>query len=69
MFLYRLEAKGKGFPDSQLFVLAEDEEGAFASAEALLERSALGLITIDEFAIIEKKRAEKGSGYVVETTN
>ncbi|MFD2171595.1 DUF3906 family protein [Tumebacillus lipolyticus] len=66
MFLYRLEAKGKGFPDSQVFVLAEDEEQAFAGAEALLEKNALGLIEIAEFAILEKKRAEKGSGYVVE---
>ncbi|TCP55447.1 uncharacterized protein DUF3906 [Tumebacillus sp. BK434] len=66
MFLYRLEAKGKGFPDSQVIVFAEDEEKAFAAGEALLEKNALGLITIDEFAIMEKKRPEKGSGYVVE---
>jgi hypothetical protein len=68
MFLYRLEAKGKGFPPSQVFVLAEDEEKAFAAGEVLLEKNARGLIEIEEFAIVEKKRAEKGSGYVVESS-
>ena len=66
MFLYRLEARGEGFADSTVIVLADGEEQAFTQAEALLERGALGLIKIAEFAIVEKKRAEAGSGYAIE---
>lgn len=68
MFLYRLEARGDGFADSTVIVIADGEEQAFTQAQALLERNALGLITIAEFAIVEKKRLEPGNGYVVETT-
>lgn len=66
MFLYRLEATGKGFAPSKVIVLAESEEGAFQAAEALLERNALGLIEVEEFALVEKKRVESGNGYVIE---
>ncbi len=66
MFLYRLEARGTGFPSSQAVVVAEDEEQAFQAAEGLLERNALGFITITDIAIVEKKRIENGSGYVIE---
>lgn len=68
MFLYRLEASGQGFPASQVVVVAEDEEQAFQAAESLLERNALGLIQIKDMAIVEKKRVDKGSGYVLEPT-
>lgn len=68
MFLYRLEARGDGFADSTVIVIADGEEQAFTQAQALLERNALGLITIVEFAIVEKKRLEPGNGYAVETT-
>ncbi|KEO83947.1 DUF3906 family protein [Tumebacillus flagellatus] len=66
MYLYKLEAKGKGFPDAFVIVLAEDEEGAFQAADQLLQRNALGLIEVSEIAIVEKKRAEKANGYVLE---
>jgi len=66
MFLYRLEASGQGFPSSQVVVVAEDEEQAFQAAESLLERNAHGLIQIKDIAIVEKKRLEKGSGYILE---
>ncbi|MGZ4031953.1 MAG: DUF3906 family protein [Tumebacillaceae bacterium] len=69
MFLYRLEAKGKGFPRSQVIVLAEDEDAAFQAADALLERNALGLVEIEEIALVEKKRVEAANGYVVEIGN
>ena len=67
MFLYRLEAKGKGFPSAQIIVLAEGEAQAFDAGEALLERNAAGRIEIAEFAIVEKKRLNAGSGYVIAT--
>ncbi|PWK11251.1 uncharacterized protein DUF3906 [Tumebacillus permanentifrigoris] len=66
MYLYKLEAKGKGFSDAHVIVLAEDEEKAFAAADELLQRNALALIEVQEIAIVEKKRAEKANGYVVE---
>lgn len=66
MFLYRLEAKGKGFPRSQVVVLAETEEAAFQAADALLERSAIGLIEVEDIALVEKKRVEAANGYVIE---
>jgi hypothetical protein len=66
MFLYRLEAKGKGFPRSQVIVLAEDEESAFQAADALLERSALGFVEVEDIAIVEKKRVEAANGYAIE---
>jgi hypothetical protein len=66
MYLYKVEAKGKGFPDAHVIVLAEDEEKAFTAAEDLLQKSALGFIEVTEIAIVEKKRAEKANGYVLE---
>ena len=66
MFLYRLEAKGKGFPDSIVIVLAETEEAAFQAADGLLEKNAAGLIEVEQIAIVEKKRVEAGNGYVIE---
>lgn len=66
MFLYRLEAKGQGFRDATVIVAAEDEEQAFQQAEGLLQKNALGLVQVEEFALVEKKRLEKGSGYVIE---
>lgn len=66
MFLYKFEAKGKGFPRSVIVVMAESDVSAFEAADALLERNALGLIEIEEMALVEKKRAEKSSGFVIE---
>jgi hypothetical protein len=54
VFLYRLEAQGEGFDDSTVIVLADGEKQAFSQAEALLEKSALGLIKITEFAVVEE---------------
>src|SRR4051812_21185360 len=62
MFLYRMEAKGKGFPDSIVVVLAESEEAAFKEADGLLEKNAVGLIEVGDIAIVEKKRVEAGNG-------
>ena len=66
MFLYRMEAKGKGFPDSIVVVIAESEEAAFKAADGLLEKNAVGLIEVGDIAIVEKKRVLAGSGYVIE---
>lgn len=66
MYLYKLEARGKGFSDAFVIVLAEHEEEAFQAADQLLQRNALGLIEVKEIAIVEKKRAEQANGYVLE---
>jgi len=66
MFLYRLEASGKGFPPVAVIVLADSDEKAFAYAETQIERDFLGGIEIQEFVIFQKKRVSPGEGYTVE---
>ncbi|WP_438432027.1 DUF3906 family protein [Gorillibacterium sp. sgz500922] len=65
MFLYKLEAKTA---DQRLsvVVLAETDDKAFQSAESQLIRHFVAPPGIEELAIVEKKRAEKGAGYVLE---
>jgi len=65
MFLYKLEAKTEGglLP---VVVLAETDEKAFAAAESQLIRHFVAPPGIKELVIVEKKRAEKGAGYVLE---
>jgi len=66
MYLYKLEARGKGFPESTLILVAENEEAAFAAADDVLQKNALAIIEIEDIALVEKKRIEKGNGYVIE---
>lgn len=63
MYIYRLEASSA----QGLFVcvvVAESEAEAFAHAEAYLTREAPGAEWTD-LALIEKKRCQAGSGYVL----
>ncbi|WP_058303500.1 DUF3906 family protein [Gorillibacterium timonense] len=65
MFLYKLEA----VTSDQLLhvvILAETDEQAFAGAESQLVRHYVAPPVIEELVIVEKKRAEKGAGYVLE---
>jgi hypothetical protein len=66
MFLYKIEAEGEGFPRSLVIVIAEHEEGAFAAADQLLEKSAGRQVEATHLAIVEKKRLEKGNGYTIQ---
>jgi hypothetical protein len=65
MFLYKVEiALNQGLV--YLIVLAESDERAFGYAESHLTRHFIACPEVKEMAIVEKKRVEKGAGYVVE---
>lgn len=66
MFLYKIEIE---LLDQLVYfiVLAETDEKAFGYAESQLQRHFVKTPEIRQASIVEKKRAEKGSGYVLET--
>lgn len=66
MFLYKVESQ---LEDQIVFliVLAENDEKAFEYAEANLARHFIKTPAVKEILVVEKKRVEKGSGYVIET--
>lgn len=66
MFLYKLEIQLSD-RKAVLVVLADSDESAFGYAEGHLVRHFVKLPEVRELVIVEKKRVEKGSGYVVET--
>lgn len=66
MFMYKLEIKLEE-RNACLVVLAETDEAAFSSVEGHLVRHYIKLPEVLETVIVEKKRVEKGSGYVIET--
>jgi hypothetical protein len=66
MFLYKLEVQLSD-RKAVLIILAESDESAFGYAEGHLVRHFVKLPEVRELVIVEKKRVEKGSGYVVET--
>ncbi|MFM9330421.1 DUF3906 family protein [Paenibacillus mesotrionivorans] len=66
MFLYKLEIKLTGM-NVCLIVLADSDEAAFGYAEGHLVRHFIKKPEVLETVIVEKKRVEKGSGYVIET--
>ncbi|WNQ09754.1 DUF3906 family protein [Paenibacillus aurantius] len=66
MFLYKLEIVLKD-QTVYLVVLAESDEKAFQSLEGQLARHFIRTPEVLEAAIVEKKRADKGAGYVIET--
>ncbi|MFC4769325.1 DUF3906 family protein [Effusibacillus consociatus] len=66
MFLYRLEAKGEGFPPVSVILLAESDDKAFTYAQEQIEKDFLGSIVIEDFVLIQKKRVSPGEGYTVE---
>lgn len=64
MFLYKLEIQ----LESQLvylIVLADSDAKAFEYVEGHMARQYLKVPEIKELSIIEKKRVEKGSGYLI----
>lgn len=66
MFLYKVEIH----LEHQLvfvIVLADNDEKAFEYAEANLARHFIKTPAVEEMLVVEKKRVEKGSGYVIET--
>ncbi|CAM2959915.1 DUF3906 domain-containing protein [Paenibacillus sediminis] len=68
MLLYRIEVDtDKGF--LTLIVAAETDEQAFSSVEEHVERHFLSVPQLKEISIVEKKRLNPGSGYLIETKN
>lgn len=66
MFLYRIEMtmpEGKAV----LIVLSESDAKAFEYAEGHLARHYIKTPEVLEMVLVEKKRVEKGSGYIVES--
>ncbi|BAU29680.1 uncharacterized protein DUF3906 [Aneurinibacillus soli] len=66
MFLYKFEATFADGTTAGLVILHESEEKAFHSAQNELERYFIPNKPVRELAIIEKKPAGPGRGYVVE---
>lgn len=66
MFMYKLEIK-LSETNACLIVLADSDEAAFGYVEGHLVRQYIKKPEVLETVIVEKKRVEKGSGYVVET--
>ncbi|ALS28975.1 DUF3906 family protein [Paenibacillus cisolokensis] len=65
MMLYKIEIQ---FPEQKayLVLLAENDQKAFAALEAHIDRHYLKAPGPYEAAIVEKKRPEPGSGYLIE---
>ncbi|WP_028547877.1 DUF3906 family protein [Paenibacillus sp. UNC451MF] len=66
MYLYKLEVELK---DQTVYIttLAENDAQAFDYLEEQLVRHFVSTPEVVEASIIEKKRAVKGAGYVIET--
>ncbi|GAB2700130.1 DUF3906 family protein [Paenibacillus thermoaerophilus] len=65
MFMYRVEAELED-KSVALVVIAESDAAAFAHAEVTLEKYYIAPPKVRSMAVIEKKRIEKGAGYVIE---
>jgi hypothetical protein len=68
VFLYKIQIRHENGDSSTVVVMAENDEKAFSSAENQLDRHFVKPKKALEIAMIEKKRADKGSGYVIEQT-
>lgn len=66
MFLYKIEIELKE-QLVYLLVIAESDEKAFSYVEGHLARHFIANPEVKETSIVEKKRVEKGSGYIIET--
>ncbi|MFD2613254.1 DUF3906 family protein [Paenibacillus gansuensis] len=66
MYLYKLEVE---LPDQMIYliVVAENDEKAFDYIEPVSAKYYIATPEMKSVAIVEKKRIEKGSGYVIET--
>lgn len=65
MHLYYFEVEIKEQGSFVVVVLAETDEKAFQYAEEEVERNLLGGYTIEEMALIQRKSAAPGKGYMV----
>ena len=65
MFMYKLELT---IDDREvvMIVLAENDQKAFDSLEASIARHYIRLPVFKEAVIIEKKRVENGSAYIID---
>lgn len=66
MFLYKIEVQ---MADRQavLIVMGESDQEAMNEVEAHLAKHYIGAPEVREIALVEKRRANKGAGYVIET--
>ncbi|WP_341538180.1 DUF3906 family protein [Paenibacillus xerothermodurans] len=64
--MYKLEVELKEEQKVHVIVLAEDDAQAFDFLEEQMVRHFIHTPEVAEATIIEKKRAVKGAGYVVE---
>ncbi|ANE48300.1 hypothetical protein SY83_20670 [Paenibacillus swuensis] len=66
MYLYKLEVE---LPDQLTYfvVIAETDEKAFEYVEPVAAKYYIATPEMKSVAIVEKKRMEKGTGYVIET--
>ncbi|MED0675466.1 DUF3906 family protein [Aneurinibacillus thermoaerophilus] len=67
MFIYRFEILFRDGGTAAVVVIHENEEKAFRSAQNQIERYFLPPRPVAEIAIVEKKPAGTGRGYVIET--
>ncbi len=68
MYLYKIEME---LADqlAYLIVIADSEEKAFSYVEGHVARHFIASPEIRQLTIVERKRIEPGSGYVIETVN
>lgn len=66
MYLFKLEIELEE-QTVYLVVAAESEQQAFDSVESHLVRHFVGNPAVKDCAILEKRRLDKGAGYVIET--
>lgn len=65
MFMYKLELTLED-REVVMIVIAENDQKAFDSVEASLARHYIKLPVLNEAVIIEKKRVEKGSAFIID---
>lgn len=66
MYLYKLEVE---LPNQLTYVIivADSDEKAFEYVEPVVAKHFIATPEMTSVSIIEKKRIEKGNGYVIET--
>lgn len=66
--MYRIEIETND-QSAYLIVLSESDEKAFEYAEDHLVRHFVKKPEVKQLSIVEKKRVQAGSGYLIETKN
>ncbi|SFS98659.1 DUF3906 family protein [Paenibacillus sp. BC26] len=64
MFLYKIEIEMED-TSAHLILLAETDEKAFSFVESHVARHYIKMPVLKSVAIVEKKRTEVGSGYLI----